>query len=348
MRLKRIEWLDFAKGFTILFVVITHCIFVNKSGNIQQNNLCQMLVYYINTFIMPLFFAVSGFLYKKIKDVHEYFIMLYKKIMSLLIPYFIFSIIFIYHSKNIFINSWKQPYEYLWFLYALFFIFVIVGILDLLKISFIIQLIIYIICELIQMCLPWWQGISISAIPSILGYVLFFYIGYLIHYSKLGNCLLFLRNKYLITYLIIIALIIFVQMNFTGKTFNTDRVYYTDIITKILSVLIIFPIFTRVKHNKIFNYFTKYGKFTLIIYLVHFPIRFLVGNHLIMHISLLNQNTLLGSIVLFIFTYIISMFICYLAEKFKIINFIFYPRKQYISKWLKKTNLGKKFLGDIN
>lgn len=77
----RIEWIDIAKGIGILFVIFAH---------IQSTS--QALVNYIYSFHMPLFFFISGYLfsdkkYKTIKDFAK------KKARTLLIPYFIFSIL---------------------------------------------------------------------------------------------------------------------------------------------------------------------------------------------------------------------------------------------------------------
>ncbi|MDO9047309.1 MAG: acyltransferase family protein [Methylobacter sp.] len=73
----RIDWIDKAKGVGIFLVVTAH-VFLNASAPILQK-----LAKFIYLFHMPLFFMLSGMLYKP-----EVFSVLFKKrVVSLLIPY---------------------------------------------------------------------------------------------------------------------------------------------------------------------------------------------------------------------------------------------------------------------
>ncbi len=75
----RIQWIDIAKGIGIILVIIGH---VSINANIND---------FIYSFHMPLFFIISGFLYKPKKNFVK------NKVRSILIPYFVFSIVsFIY------------------------------------------------------------------------------------------------------------------------------------------------------------------------------------------------------------------------------------------------------------
>ena len=74
----RIEWIDIAKGIGMIFVILGHTA-------IPDNYLKFVLA-----FNMPLFFFLSGCTFK-LKD--NFFEFLKKKIKTLLIPYFVFSII---------------------------------------------------------------------------------------------------------------------------------------------------------------------------------------------------------------------------------------------------------------
>lgn len=76
---KRIQWIDIAKGIGIILVLIGH-ISLNK----KINN-------FIYSFHMPLFFILSGYLYKNKENYVK------KKTKTILVPYFIVSIIsFVY------------------------------------------------------------------------------------------------------------------------------------------------------------------------------------------------------------------------------------------------------------
>ena len=71
---KHIEWIDGAKGFAILLVIIGHCIDGYKDAELfkQYTFIFNSLHYFIYSFHMPLFFMINGYLffytYKKYYD----------------------------------------------------------------------------------------------------------------------------------------------------------------------------------------------------------------------------------------------------------------------------------------
>ena len=79
--MQRINWIDWAKSIAIIMVVF---------GHIPENT-NNFLIRYICTFHMPLFFFISGYLSKRqtnlSKNIKKYW-------HSLIIPYFIYNIIF--------------------------------------------------------------------------------------------------------------------------------------------------------------------------------------------------------------------------------------------------------------
>jgi fucose 4-O-acetylase-like acetyltransferase len=78
MSKERINWMDIAKGLGIVLVIIGH------TGSSSSS-----LTTYIFSFHMPLFFFISGYLFSVGKyDFKSYF---YKKLKTLLIPYFVFA-----------------------------------------------------------------------------------------------------------------------------------------------------------------------------------------------------------------------------------------------------------------
>lgn len=72
---QRIDWLDIAKGIGMLLVIYRHCI----DDSFDQ---LPQLTLMIKSFFMPLFFIISGYLYK-LKPTKDY---LYSKAKALLIP----------------------------------------------------------------------------------------------------------------------------------------------------------------------------------------------------------------------------------------------------------------------
>ncbi|MBC1499818.1 acyltransferase family protein [Listeria weihenstephanensis] len=88
---QRLIWIDNLKAYGIILVVIGHCVVL--SADYPYTGLLMKLIY---SFHMPLFFFISGFLFRG-KGTGKYF---YKKWKTLLVPYFIFQVISV-----LFINS---------------------------------------------------------------------------------------------------------------------------------------------------------------------------------------------------------------------------------------------------
>lgn len=114
----RIEYIDIAKGLGILLVYIGHC-------EIGTTNLTP-IIRWIYSFHMPLFFFISGLLFK-LKSHTSHLIFIQRKLISLWIPYFIFSVYnwcllycFVGSPGNVMITGWgRNP---LWFIPILFFV----------------------------------------------------------------------------------------------------------------------------------------------------------------------------------------------------------------------------------
>ncbi|MDD6038023.1 MAG: acyltransferase [bacterium] len=75
----RIDWLDVAKGYGMLFVIFAHL----------DNNIIRLWIY---TFHMPLFFFLSGYVFTTKYDFKTF---LSKKIRTIIIPYFILGAVMI-------------------------------------------------------------------------------------------------------------------------------------------------------------------------------------------------------------------------------------------------------------
>lgn len=331
--MKRIEWLDFGKGITIFFVLLAHVFSgVYATGNYANYNLVtEWSIAVIYTFIMPVFFALSGYLYKPSNNFSLFFRNMKKKAVSLFIPYIIFSIVYVVlqHLSNEVhtLNDWTslvtiyaKPIGYLWFLYTLFFIFVLVDILSLLKINQLIQLTIYICLFVLSqfLILPYF-------LKSTFTWVICFYIGVLLKLclNKL-HCL-----EFLIFILLIVVSLVY-QSSLGGNWFETNMLTITNLVSKLLSIPVFFYMFSTIKHGKVFNYFRKYGKYSIIIYLVHAPAAS-VFRALLLRFNIFDYFALLISCTLL--TWFFCIFICYLSKKNSLIEMIFYPFK-YIKRKL--------------
>lgn len=130
---KRIDWIDFAKGFTMLLVVIGH-----STGTSLLGMTIHQIIF---SFHMPLFFVLSGMTFKPSDTVEEFKEKIFKNIKNLLIPFLITYIIFLLKDYSLFydIEYWKSAvftflfagvgakyygvkasWLYTWFLVALF------------------------------------------------------------------------------------------------------------------------------------------------------------------------------------------------------------------------------------
>lgn len=84
--MKRIEWLDVAKGLGILFMIYGHnVLYINMAG------VAETIRIWLYSFHMPLFFVLAGITYNqdKYSDLH---MLIKNKIKTLLIPYLMFAV----------------------------------------------------------------------------------------------------------------------------------------------------------------------------------------------------------------------------------------------------------------
>lgn len=131
---KKLEWLECIRGEATLLVVLGHLTLINGVGAYSE------IIY---QFHMPLFFAISGFLfgYKEIDKKISPSDFVKKKIMALGIPYFVFSVVYICFNvglqkfiqtntvvniKNIFLLIWR-PVAHYWFIWVLIIYFIVVA-----------------------------------------------------------------------------------------------------------------------------------------------------------------------------------------------------------------------------
>ena len=190
---KRIDWIDQAKGFCILLVVITHtCLWVFQSVDYP-------LAYQTLAFMMPLFFVLSGMFFKP----EEGFVaFLKRKTNRLLIPFLFFFVVTsmlpcavlkhesalteFFRDRNIFYNN---P---IWFLLSLFDMSVMFYIVHRIakRISFSYQTLIVMIASIVMgfvgmglsalhIALPFYLDISLTSMPFFaFGYWLYRHTGF--------------------------------------------------------------------------------------------------------------------------------------------------------------------------
>lgn len=124
MQSNRINWIDWAKSICMFFVILGHC-------HIKDSQI--LIVQYIYSFHMPLFFMLSGILCKSSFSLTS----LKKDIRFLLIPYVVYgSMLILFHSVTshtynffylytnilVLLKGYDASVGPIWFLFALFFI----------------------------------------------------------------------------------------------------------------------------------------------------------------------------------------------------------------------------------
>ena len=325
---KRITWLDDMRGFMIIWVVMCHSLVLNQNLGIQ-GHIDASLLYVINLFIMPCFFAISGFLYHRVRSWQQYKTVWSKKGVGLMVPYLIFSVILhVYmHSPDPWWSIGYQPIFLMWFLYALFFIFIIVSTLDWLRVSPRFQLVAYLIAMLVQTRLHWFDGpdYDMNPISCILGYLIFFYGGFLIKRYYQDFKAVFSRKRVIGSLWMILAVGTCIQAGYTGIfPYNTDGVQLSDFLMKMISVLAFFSLFMTASGLHL-DGLNLMGKNTLVVYLVHY----LVLHSIFIWImtDTVIHSPLLQSGLRFVSGVLGSLIVVWLVKHVKFLAFWFYPRK---------------------
>ena len=120
--MKRLIWADSLKGILIVLVVFGHAIQYTVGGGCYTNHLWNE----IYSFHMPAFMAVSGYFAYRGGGRFHVKNAIWRRFQQLLIPYLLWTILFIATSDELSFSHIKDvllyPDKGLWFLWALFFI----------------------------------------------------------------------------------------------------------------------------------------------------------------------------------------------------------------------------------
>lgn len=304
--INRIEFVDLAKDFCILFVVMLH-VFGDSAGRTMD---------LLNLFRMPLYFVLSGIFFKAYSDFGEFF---RKKINKLVIPFlityfiiclpsiFIFKYdLYIYDTKRLGLGIDGA----VWFLLCLFIVNIFFYTLFLLcrhkfvyiSISSVIIGFIGYSLNIFKVQLPFWIDSSMTALP-------FFCFGY------------FLRNKTLIlneethrqhkiwAYMSFVALL---SSYIAGQIFKTNIISYGDnsfdinIVSLYLGGIsgfyLTFYISKRIKTLPVISYI---GRYSIVILITHLIYLFALRN-ILYHLHV-NQEPVFVNALVFIVVIILSL-----------------------------------------
>lgn len=328
---ERIAWIDQAKGWTILFVVIYHALMSIHNTNFfpqEDEHVGKWGMFIIATFIMPVFFALSGLVYREVTCWNEYRKKMIKRIISLGIPYIVFSAIYVFmqsfspgnvtgtvHSWHNLLLIFMQPISYLWYLYALVLIYLLSGCLDLCKMrvegQFTISLFLFFIAALIELPVFLYMLFTWTATFN-LGRLLKKYQG-------------FYQTKYFMAAFFIMVISWRWQLTFAGEQwYDPNNLTMSNFFSKMASIPVCFFVLSKLRRNLLNEFFRKYGRDSLIIYLVHAP---MVSVLRAIFVKIGVSNYFLMTIGVIFFAWLISMFVCYLAKNVTVVEFIFYPTR---------------------
>lgn len=322
---QRIEWIDIAKGIGILCVIIGH-INVTYSAYLSINRV-------IFLFHMPIFFVISGFLYKK-ETIEPYTI---KKVKSLLTPYFssclllfpilIFfissdnSILFLFYTYKALMGRVGDGTHFaltsLWFLPCLFLSLSIYNILQNIlsnKYISIILCMLYIAAAFYNIyvsdkTLPW----SIHALPISL---LLLHIGYI---YKIRNIT---KDHIIFIIMGLLAIISPLVWNTNTMDINTNKIGIPIItlLCSVLSILFIKNMSFVISKNKICSKVLSHlGQVSLTIMIFHMPVYYVL-RYILTNSFFQTKQSLTIFVIL---TTVICCLIHMLLSKFRITRILF-------------------------
>lgn len=326
---KRIGWVDYTKLFACILVVLGHFFQSMTASNILPDN---SLYQYFNTtiyyFHVPLFFICSGFLYQqysKINSVGLWKNNILKKLLSLGIPYLTFSAI-TWSLKNVFSSSVNiglesgilktlllHPIAPYWYLYALFFIFLVIPTFTTKK-----QMWVIFIISVVLKVITFFVTCKINCVEYIMEYSIWFVMGMILSEIKITDIIG--RKDY---YFGIIFGVLFLILSFWLFSIHVDKLYIGFLLGFIACASVICLCISLGNSND--TMITRFSaRYTMPIYLMHTifaaPLRIVlikIGiTNLVVHI-------ILGLAISFIGPIIAEMIIC----RFKFLEFFLYPNK---------------------
>ena len=324
---KKIEWIDYTKAFACFLVALGHLLqSLTKAGIDNNAEVTSVINGVIYLFHMPLFMCLSGYLYS-FKDskftTKEYFKFIGKKAVNLLIPYLIFYILYfvlnvafsssVNNAKTFddlvgILNNPMPPY---WFLYALLSIFIIVPLIE--KVCKNNKNIVMLVLIIVKMASIFFKT-KIYFIDIFASYAIYFYLGAFLDKTKMLN----IRNSVIITLAYYVGAVLLIINN---KNIDARIIEWIYILFAILGIYVHVNIFKNIKNSHILNTFKKY---TFQIFLMH-TIFAAAVRILLMKLGV--QNYIIHFIIGIIVSIYIPVIISIIAEKTKILEFVFYPIK---------------------
>ena len=334
--MERIVWIDIAKGIGIILVVLGH---VNYVSDIDYN-----IIRVVYMFHMPLFFFLSGYLYKKNTDTKGF---VKNKFQQLMVPYFVslfvlapFSPMFkeLYASSDVTFIMIAEVigkllfggcYLYdevgiLWFLPVMFFTQIVYSVLcNRLKIHnvYLVILLLLIGAYVLSMRFAKDQLVPLNA-HVVMGTLAIYHIGHM--YKKSG----YKENIIIVTVLALISIasIWFLQDNIFSIRSGYYGYPFFTLFCAIVMILLVKNISEAISRNNILSkLFISLGKESLFIMCFHM----LFMLNVVKYISV-------NPVIVIILTLAITYLLALLLDKFSLTRALFKGNKEDIQSILRK------------
>lgn len=337
MTKSRITWIDFGKGLAIFFVLTGHVLLglYQSEKFLKVNNVLLPLIAQLYIFHIPVFFALSGYFFKPLSNMKEFLDYAKKKTIVLGIPYVFYSILHfclqkiagttVRVSTTIFdlINIYKQPLGVSWYIYILWSLLMIYGLLSILikkrRSLFLISVLAYCCTLFVQTDVYIIQRTLVWGICFMLGSILSE-----IHFEKINS------KKFLLFFIVFDLFYMLIWFLFYEIDSKKDYVSYSNpglwgigFVACILFSFLIFPKCEK-KFPKIFEYFSKYGKDSLGIYIIHAPICSMIR---ILMLKMGVGSIYIHVIVGIVLGWYLSIFATSILKKIRFLNIVLSPQK---------------------
>ncbi|MBC2580572.1 acyltransferase family protein [Clostridium sp. DJ247] len=334
--------------FAILIVVLGHSMIVYqyKWGiytPVVKSSFFNALKTYIDTFQMPLFIFISGYVYyysrKECGKYNNSIEFLVSKVKRLLVPYMCIALIYVlpirmftsykgYYGNNVFEIIYKYfitglDVGHLWYLLAIFEIFIVFYLFESIinKIGIPISFVIIACANIISFKFP-----NIFQISSLIHYFMFFYLGYIVR-----KCELIFTNKlkeknkiYLtVTLFILQILFLFIYLKFHNtsiiSTLFKNIIYLLSNISGTLFYFLFLSLITfkhkSLNSNKVLKYLDRES---FSIYLFHSPLIYII----LKYTANKSISPFLVVPSIFIIILSVSLIISYIINKTKVLRFM--------------------------
>ena len=318
---KRIEYIDLAKGFCIMLVVLEHV----ARPLVDQDTSTAVCLNICGTFRMPLYFILSGVFFKD----YSFKVFAIKKTNNLLIPYlFMFvasnicdAVLYYYETGEINLIGGNYPKisSATWFLLCLFELNLLLWLLNRLVINKWFRLV---FCLALGICgskvdIPYFLDVCLTSVP-------FFYIGTLLKPYIQGkkNAYYIERYWYVTLFVIFIIYCIYYPKGNVVPTNTIQTNIFLFYLYGVMGTIFILILSKKINYLPFFSYV---GRYSIIVLCWHFALLYPLRYYL--------KNYITSSSVLIVILMSLIMLVMYYA----IIPFV----KKYLPYFFAQKNLIK-------